>query len=225
MGKLKRIRRLVLVLTVTAITGFFVTKNPASFEKVSQEAGRLKDGAVVMAELESLAVKGRAPKTGYERSKFYGAWPIVDGCNLRQKIIKREFGEKAVMNGCDVVGGEYVEPYNGDLRKFNSKSEISKGIQIDHVVALSDAWQKGAQELSVERRYELATDPLNLIAADGPANMQKGDGDAATWLPKNKEFRCEYVERQIKIKKKYDLWVTEAEKNAMRQVLEKCLVK
>lgn len=225
MGKLKRIRRLVLVLTVTAMTGFFVTKNPASFEKASQGVGRLKDGAVVMAELESLAVKGRAPKTGYERSKFYGTWPIVDGCNLRQKIIKREFGEKAVMNGCDVVGGEYVEPYNGDLRKFNSKSEISKGIQIDHVVALSDAWQKGAQELSDGRRYELATDPLNLIAADGPANMQKGDGDAATWLPKNKEFRCEYVERQIKVKKKYDLWVTEAEKNAMRQVLEKCLVK
>lgn len=225
MGKLKRIRRLVLVLTVTAMTGFFVTKNPASFEKISQGVGRLKDGTVVMAELESLAVKGRAPKTGYERSKFYGTWPIVDGCNLRQKIIKREFGEKAVMNGCDVVGGEYVEPYNGDLRKFNSKSEISKGIQIDHVVALSDAWQKGAQELSDGRRYELATDPLNLIAADGPANMQKGDGDAATWLPKNKEFRCEYVERQIKVKKKYDLWVTEAEKNAMRQVLEKCLVK
>ena len=225
MGKLKRIRRLVLVLTVTAMTGFFVTKNPASFEKVSQGVGRLKNGAVVMAELESLAVKGRAPKTGYERSKFYGTWPIVDGCNLRQKIIKREFGEKAVMNGCDVVGGEYVEPYNGDLRKFNSKSEISKGIQIDHVVALSDAWQKGAQELSDGRRYELATDPLNLIAADGPANMQKGDGDAATWLPKNKEFRCEYVERQIKVKKKYNLWVTEAEKNAMRQVLEKCLVK
>ena len=215
----------MLVLTVTAMTGFFVTKNPASFEKVSQGVGRLKDGAVVMAELESLAVKGRAPKTGYERSKFYGTWPIVDGCNLRQKIIKREFGEKAVMNGCDVVGGEYIEPYNGDLRKFNSKSEISKGIQIDHVVALSDAWQKGAQELSDGRRYELATDPLNLIAADGPVNMQKGDGDAATWLPKNKEFRCEYVERQIKVKKKYDLWVTEAEKNAMRQVLEKCLVK
>ena len=225
MRNLRRIRRLVFVLTVTAMTGFFVTKNPASFEKVSQGVGRLKDGAVVMAELESLAVKGRAPKTGYERSKFYGTWPIVDGCNLRQKIIKREFGEKAVMNGCDVVGGEYVEPYNGDLRKFNSKSEISKGIQIDHVVALSDAWQKGAQELSDGRRYELATDPLNLIAADGPANMQKGDGDAATWLPKNKEFRCEYVERQIKVKKKYDLWVTEAEKNAMRQVLEKCLVK
>ena len=87
------------------------------------------------------------------------------------------------MNGCDVVGGEYIEPYNGDLRKFNSKSEISKGIQIDHVVALSDAWQKGAQELSDGRRYELATDPLNLIAADGPANMQKGYGDASSWLP------------------------------------------
>jgi hypothetical protein len=95
-------------------------------------------------------------------------------------------------------------------------------VQIDHVVALSDAWQKGAQNLSKERRTQLANDPLELLAVQGAANQAKSDGDAATWLPKNKAFRCEYIARQIAVKKKYLLWVTAAEKDAMRAVLQGC---
>ena len=89
-------------------------------------------------------------------------------------------------------------------------------------MALSDAWQKGAQYLSEETRYEIATDPLNLLAVDGTANKQKSDGDAATWLPANKKFRCQYVARQASVKYKYGLWVTEAEKEAMSEVLANC---
>lgn len=172
--------------------------------------------------LEKLAVKGRAPKTGYSRDAFYNGWPTVDGCNLRQRIIKREFGDTAVLDGCTVLSGEYNEPYTGQHRVFNEKSEISTGIQIDHVVALSDAWQKGAQYMSEEIRYQIATDPLNLLAVDAKANQQKSDGDAATWLPKNKRFRCEYVARQVSVKYKYGLWVTKAEKEAIAGILEKC---
>ena len=106
-------------------------------------------------------------------------------------------------------------------RVFTEKSQISK-IQIDHVVALSDAWQKGAQYMEKEVRYNIATDPLNLLAVDGPANEQKSDGDAATWLPSNKKFRCQYVARQVSVKYKYGLWVTEAEKTAISNVLTNC---
>lgn len=171
--------------------------------------------------LEKLEVKGRAPKTGYKRDEFYGGWPTVDGCNLRQKIIKREFGDTAVLDGCTVIAGEFDEPYTGEHRVFTDKSQISK-IQIDHVVALSDAWQKGAQYMEKETRYKIATDPLNLLAVDGPANEKKSDGDAATWLPTNKKFRCQYVARQVSVKYKYGLWVTEAEKEAISNVLLNC---
>ena len=102
------------------------------------------------------------------------------------------------------------------------KEEISNGVQIDHVVALSDAWQKGAQYLDKDTRYKIATDPLNLLAVDAKTNMGKSDGDAATWLPPNKKFRCQYVARQISVKYKYGLWVTEAEKKAMSEALENC---
>jgi len=85
-----------------------------------------------------------------------------------------------------------------------------------------DAWQKGAQSLTAGERQNLANDPLNLIAADGPANQDKGAGDAATWLPKNKSIRCHYVARQVSVKAAYGLWVTEAERDAMKRVLGSC---
>ena len=168
-------------------------------------------------------MKGRAPKTGYKRAEFYNGWPDIDGCNLRQRILKRDFGETAVTDEkCNVVAGKFYEPYTGEVMEFHTRKEISKGVQIDHVVALSDAWQKGAQYKTSEVRYQIATDPLNLIAVQAAANQQKSDGDAATWLPHNKSFRCQYVARQISVKFKYSLWVTEAEKEAMSQILETC---
>ena len=90
------------------------------------------------------------------------------------------------------------------------------------MVALSDAWQKGAQKLSQTKRTELANDPYNLLAVQGKANQKKSDGDAATWLPSNKSFRCEYVARQIGVKHKYSLWITQAEKEAISKVLSSC---
>ena len=187
---------------------------------VDDEAG---SGRLAVDVLEELEVKGRAPKTGYTREQFYDGWPLIDGCSLRQRIIRRELGESAViLDGCNVVAGEYDEPYTGEHLVFNERAEISDGIQIDHVVALSDAWQKGAQGLTAEERYEFATDALNLLAVDGEANKKKSDGDAATWLPANKKFRCQYVARQVSVKYKYSLWVTQAEKEAILRILANC---
>lgn len=227
-------RRIILVLMALVGVVAWVLVNPASYETILTQAE--DEGADYAAEavtevnpdaplateiLEKLEVKGRAPKTGYSREEFYKNWPTVDGCSLRQRIIKREFGDTAVLDGCNVVAGEFDEPYTGEHRVFTEKSQISK-IQIDHVVALSDAWQKGAQYMEKEVRYKIATDPLNLLAVDGPANEQKSDGDAATWLPANKKFRCQYVARQVSVKYKYALWVTDAEKEAIANVLINC---
>ena len=232
-------RRIVAVIAVLVGVVVWLVVNPASYETILTQAGggetenneadyaaeavtEANENASLATEiLEKLEVKGRAPKTGYARTEFYNNWPTVDGCNLRQRIIKREFGDTAVLDGCTVVAGEFDEPYTGEHRVFTEKSQISK-IQIDHVVALSDAWQKGAQYMEKEVRYKIATDPLNLLAVDGPANEQKSDGDAATWLPSNKKFRCQYVARQVSVKYKYGLWVTEAEKTAISNVLTNC---
>ena len=229
-----KLRRLILAISALIGVVIWLVTNSESYETVFTPVNEDLDyaaTAVTEADpnaplateiLERLEVKGRAPKTGYTREEFYNGWPTVDGCSLRQRIIKREFGESAVLDGCNVVAGEYEEPYTGEYKTFVAKEDISKGIQIDHVVALSDAWQKGAQYLSNEVRYNIATDPLNLLAVDAAANEKKSDGDAATWLPSNKKFRCQYVARQVSVKYKYTLWVTEAEKEAISKVLANC---
>ena len=114
---------------------------------------------------------------------------------------------------------DYLPAFEKAIKQ--NRDEVSK-IQIDHVVALSDAWQKGAQYMDYDVRNAMATDPLNLIAVDGDANKKKSDGDAATWLPPNKRFRCQYVARQVSVKYKYSLWVTDAEKQAIGRILANC---
>lgn len=224
-------RRLLIVPLLLGGLIWVVIENPASYQSAAEDVEGSSSAQVTVPEeflavnvLEKLAIKGRAPKTGYNREEFYSGWPEIEGCSLRQMIMKREFGETAKLaeNKCTVVAGEYDEPYTGEHKVFIAKEELSKGVQIDHVVALSDAWQKGAQNKTAEERYKMATDPLNLLAVDGKANQGKSDGDAATWLPSNKSFRCQYVARQISVKYKYGLWVTQAEYDAMAQVLEKC---
>lgn len=177
--------------------------------------------------LENLAVKGRAPKTGYSRDQFGQRWADVDhnGCDTRNDILNRDLTNKTFKPGthdCVVLTGTLSDPYTGNTIAFQRGIKTSEAVQIDHVVALSDAWQKGAQQLSAEVREQFANDPLNLLAVDGPTNAKKSDGDAATWLPPNKAFRCDYVARQIFVKEKYALWVTAAEKNAMESVLSSC---
>jgi hypothetical protein len=123
---------------------------------------------------------------------------------------------------CKISAGTLVDPYTGGIIRFVRGQDTSWQVQIDHVVALGDAWQKGAQQLSYEQRLAFANDPLNLQATDGPTNGQKGAGDAATWLPPNKAYRCEYVARQVAVKAAYRLWVTPAERDAMFGVLSTC---
>lgn len=214
-------------LALLAVAFGVILFNPESYETTYTPTNvSAEENSTLASEiLEKLEVKGRAPKTGYEREQFYKSWPTVDGCSLRQRIIKRELGDTAVIDStdnCTVISGEYDEPYTGSHLVFYQKSDFTDGIQIDHVVALSDAWQKGAQNLTADERYALATDPLNLLAVDSKTNQGKSDGDAATWLPPNKKFRCSYVARQVSVKYKYHLWVTEAEKAAIQNVLKNC---
>lgn len=183
--------------------------------------------ANAIAVLDSIPVKGRAAKTGYRRDEFGPAWSDTDhnGCDTRNDILARDLTNetfKPGTNNCVVATGTLADKYTGTTIDFVRGQDTSSAVQIDHVVALSDAWQKGAQQLSDGQRKELANDPLNLMAADGAANSAKGDKDAATWLPPNKTFRCEYVSKQVAVKAKYSLWVTQAEHNAIADILATC---
>ncbi len=177
--------------------------------------------------IQTQTTKGRAAKTGYTRDQFGPAWADVDhnGCDTRNDILKRDlvnevFKEKT--NSCTVLTGTLVDPFSGETINFVQGAKTSSEVQIDHTVALSNAWQTGAFKLTADQRKAFANDPLNLLAVKGRLNSQKGDGDAATWLPPLKGFRCEYVSRQIAVKIKYKLWFTAPEKEAMIRILKTC---
>ena len=173
--------------------------------------------------LNSLEVKGRAAKTGYARSQFpHWSDPDRNGCDARNDTLKRDLTQISFKSGtrdCKVLTGQLLDPFSGKVITFSS---TKSNIDIDHVVALSNAWQTGAAYFDKTKRQQIANDPLNLLAVDFSLNRQKGDGDAATWLPPLKSYRCDYVARQIAVKAKYGLWVTQPEKGAIIKLLEKC---
>jgi hypothetical protein len=177
--------------------------------------------------IEVQPTKGRAAKTGYTRAQFGQTWADVDrnGCDTRNDILKRDLtGEvfKEKTHDCVVLSGTLVDPYSGETINFVRGNVSSMEVQIDHVVALSNAWQTGAFKLTVQQRTAMANDPLNLLAVKGRLNSQKGDGDAATWLPPLKSYRCDYVARQVAVKLKYKLWFTAPEKEAIVRILKSC---
>jgi hypothetical protein len=225
---IRRRRFLSAVLVFLLIAGYSLYGEVKRQDELAdgqvQEVASSSDDTRAAVALEKLDVKGRAPKTDYSREHFGGDWAEIKGCDLRNQVLKRDLTDTVVdqEDGCTVTSGVLDDPYTGEQINFMRGVGSSNKVQIDHVVALSDAWQKGAQQLSEAKRDKFANDALNLLAVDGPANMQKSDGDAATWLPPNKKYRCRYVARQIAVKIKYILWVTFAEKSAMQRVLQSC---
>lgn len=227
---LERRRRLIvlillLLLPLAGAAYEALQSKPAEDNSVKSAvtAGQPQSGSALEV-LGKLAVKGRAPKTDYQRAQFSDGWADGPGCNMRNFILARDMAGVVTRSAtdCTVVQGTLQDPYTGKTILFVSGSDTSDDVQIDHVVALSNAWQTGAQQIAPEARYSLANDTLNLLAVDGPTNMKKGDADAATWLPPNKDYRCRYVARQIAVKAKYMLWVTQAERDAMQRVLSAC---
>jgi len=212
----------VLIAALVGVVSWFGTT-----KTFVQQPIQKVEAASAVAALATLPVKGRAPETGYERSQFGQAWADVDrnGCDTRNDVLRRDLVDdvlKPGTHGCLVLSGTLHDPYTGATLSFLRGRTTSGEVQIDHVVALSDAWQKGAQQLPAETRRAFANDSLNLLAVDGLTNRQKSDGDAATWLPPNKPYRCAYAARQVAVKVTYGLWVTSAERDALARILVAC---
>lgn len=235
MSKRYRARRIGVTFLLALAFAAFIYFNPKAFEKASLlgfgdklPEYRLEqtksDSLLAKDVLENLAVKDKYTETKYYRKAFYDNWgQTASGCNTREAILGRDLKDAVYKpNSCKVQTGTLNDPYTGKTIEFVRGQDTSSAVQIDHVVALSNAWASGAALLDKDSRYEISQDPLNLLAVDGPANQEKSDQAADTWLPSNEAFQCQYVARQISVKYKYKLWVTPAEKLAMQKVLAEC---
>jgi hypothetical protein len=184
-------------------------------------------GQSAAATLTLLTVVEPVGTAAYDRDVFgYRAFDTDrNGCDTRNDILRRDLTAttlKPGTNGCVVLTGTLADPYSGTTTSFQRGASTSADIQIDHVVALSDAWAHGASTWTDDRRHAFGNDPLNLLAVQGPMNQQKSGSNAAAWLPPNASYGCAYVARQIGVKFTYGLSVTAAERAAMVGVLSTC---
>lgn len=230
-----KFRRLILSVVVILAAGTLIITDKSNFRQpettyTTETPSKSNPSATLASTLLSeLKIKGRSPKTGYSRDEFGKGWGDINGCDTRNVILERDLVDTTLnttsskpKEACWVLSGILNDPYTNTTITFSRGPGTSSLVQIDHVVALSDAWQKGAQALEKSTRVQFANDPLNLLAVEGAANQQKSDGDAATWLPPNKSFRCHYVARQVSVKYKYNLWVTQAEHDSIADILSTC---
>ena len=185
-----------------------------------------------LAMISQLQVASKMSGKGYDRYGDFGRWQDLDGngCDTREDVLSRDLRNvKMNPDFCEVEYGLFDDPYTGEKDREFIRGENSRVIDIEHVVALKNAYQTGAgrdPETGAdlwprEKRLAIANDPLNLIVADGPLNRAKGEKDISEWTPEetNPDYMCRYATRQVQVKHKYGLWVTPEEKAKMQSVV------
>lgn len=213
------------LVAAVALAGSVASSGPSG-GPVAVAAAQAAQAPRALDVLAGIPVKGKGPFTGYTRATFGEPWVDVDrnGCSTREDVLRRDLRDVVLKRGsaCDVARGVLAEPYGGATVQFVRGSRTSGLVQVDHVVALADAWKTGAAGWSAQQRLAFANDPLELVAVDANLNQDKRAGDAATWLPPHMAYRCAYVARQVAVKAKYQLWMTQSEKDASAAVLGTC---
>lgn len=182
--------------------------------------------------LDTLAITDvQADVPGYTQSSFayWNRQPRIGrNATTADMIMMRDFTTYTDNEGDVTTGTLDNDPYTG--ASVNYKRGNTSSIDIEHVVARSEAWDSGASTWTAEQRRTFANDPLELMAVSSSGNRAHGERDAARWLPgigsgmagRNAAYDCKYVARQIAVKAKYGLTVDRAEHDAMKNVLKAC---
>ncbi|WP_420811315.1 HNH endonuclease family protein, partial [Candidatus Frankia nodulisporulans] len=233
-GSVGRVGRLGILSIVAVCVGLTASCSGSTADRVgsalglsstSPAAAAAGGSGTALSLLGTLPVRAEDNSPKYRRDAFGTPWSDVDhnGCDTRNDILRRDMRSTTLRkaDNCTVLTGELTDPYTTRIIRFN-RARSASAVQIDHVVALADAWRTGALEWTDAQRLQFANDPQNLLAVDGPTNIRKSDQDAAEWLPPSPGEQCPYVARQVGLKSRYHLWVTSAETAAMRTVLQKC---
>lgn len=163
--------------------------------------------------LDKLPVKAES-NTGYDRDDFKHWIDANKDCkDTRETVLINE--SKAQVNGtCTFTKGKWVSTFDGKTYYYKSQ------VDVDHHVALAEAWGSGAKSWSESRRTAFANDlygpSLNAMTPD-MNRYKKVAKDPAEWLPPKN--RCTYAIWWVQVKYRWKLSVDSAEKSALSQVL------
>lgn len=146
-----------------------------------------------------------------------------NGCDTRNDVLRRDLTDpraKPGTHGCKIETGTLESPYSGARVPFVAGSQ--SGVDIDHVVAREDAWKSGAHTWTDDRLIAFGNDGLNLLAVESSLNRSHGSRAADEWLPPSDSAHCAYASRQVAVKAKWGLSVTEPERKALVTTLDQC---
>ena len=158
---------------------------------------------------------------GYNRDLFRH-WIDADGdgCDTRKEVLIAESLDPVQTGSqCAILSGRWYSIYD------NTETTDSSRFDIDHVVALKEAWDSGAWNWTADQRRDFANDLSQsyfLIAVSASSNRSKSDRDPAEWMPTNASYRCEYVRIWVQVKRAWNLSVDQAENDAIRNTLAAC---
>lgn len=223
-GKLLvRIALVVLVLVLVAACGT-IELGSSRETAVGSGTSRVGGPAEASEALQEFEVAPHGSTAGYSRERFphwskasdFGWDPPQASCDVREAALIRDGENVEVGSGCKVASGTWFDPYTDQT--YSDPQDID----IDHVVPLAEAWRSGASSWSDEQRERYANDPDVLLSVEDDANQQKGDKGPEAWKPPNEAEWCDYAQRWIRIKAKYDLSVDEQEKTALEEMLGTC---
>ncbi|GAB2972791.1 HNH endonuclease family protein [Saccharothrix stipae] len=170
------------------------------------------------AQLAALTVAPEGKMAGYSRDRFPHWSSQGDGCDTREVVLQRQGADVQTGDGCKVTAGTWTSAYDGVV------VTEARDLDIDHTVALAEAWRSGADKWTDEQREKFANDlgGLQLIAVTANSNRSKGDQDAAKWKPPVQTYWCTYARAVISVKTLYSLTVDEPERDALGAMLKTC---
>lgn len=156
----------------------------------------------------------------YDRSAF-GGWDDSDeDClNTRHETLQARSLDEAEPSpgGCSIVAGQWNDLYTGNV------VTASNELDIDHIVPLRWAWERGAYRWDSDKRQEFANDPANLLPVSASANRSKGASGPLDWLPPNESFACEYVLRFDRVIDRYEFSLPASETERLENLIaEQC---
>ncbi|MER7764257.1 HNH endonuclease family protein [Streptomyces sp. NPDC097619] len=174
--------------------------------------------AAARSYLAGVTPQAEGSSSGYSRDLF-PHWSTVSGsCNTRETVLKRDGVNVVTDSSCAATSGSWYSEYDGAT--WTAASDLD----IDHVVALSEAWRSGANSWTTTKRQQFANDLTRpqLIAVTDNVNQAKGDLDPAEWLPSRTSYRCTYARAWVNVKQYWGLTIDSAEKSALQGVLNGC---
>lgn len=210
----------ILAILALVVWGFISGKIDAKGQAAGADAPTSAEVKAAKKELAALTVRPESTKAGYSRQKFMRSWaPHGHGCDTRDVVLQSQGVGEHTTTGCKISCPStakpcWMSPYDG--KQYRDPADL----QVDHVVALAEAWVSGASKWPSSTREKFANDTDQLVAVDSHDNESKGDQDPGEWMPSH--GGCRYAVIYVHTKQAYGLTIDSTERAALARVLGKC---